>query len=130
MNDKERIEALKSTIDTAQVQLAELLKEPKRVPKAGDVFIAKGGQGEICIAINDGSYVIIDSEGGAGYHCDNLDAEAECHTLKGTFDEVYVLRSEVDKDYVSKEKIKKFIGLTFEDSTCQLILSSLLYKPS
>jgi hypothetical protein len=124
MKDKERIQALKSTIDTAQVQLAELLKEPtaeERVPKAGDVWQYT----------SDYKYIIDEHLTGVST-CRGIRTSAkfgddltDC-TYLGTFSEVYVLRSEVEKDYVSKEKIVAVMDCVYPDTTASHILSSLL----
>ena len=73
--------------------------DPKRVPKAGDVWELIAGN------------VIKTLE---GWEWTNFDQAAElpddmytnAGTYLGTFDEVYVLRSEVEKDYVSKKDLK------------------------
>ena len=89
---EEELRELAEATEHAANKLAELRK-PKLY--AMDVFIStRGGE---CLATSNGRYTVIKTSDNlpSGYCSDNLVASEECKTRLGTFDEVYVKRSEV-----------------------------------
>ena len=108
MNKDTEIKSIKD----AQRELADRLEAletveaaPKCQPRRGDVW-----------ADWNGARFLIDINGGMTYangcyYTDYMSvigsSAGECRCL-GTFDEVYMLRSDVEKDYVSKEDLRPY----------------------
>ena len=117
MKNQEEIKSIKEAqraLSVDQSALADRLEAleaetPKREPREGDVYVHVSIDNSFLLFKDQYISLSGDTEAISMKKCLGKSPwETGQYVFKGTFNEVYMLRSDVEKDYVSKEDLRPY----------------------